>query len=159
MYFVDDDVRPTDLPETALRPHAAIEQTQEILICKNMPAELLLLPPREREIAYIVFDKEAVTAIEVCRLASKRMTNGAVRTMLMRLVRKGVIRRHRSGYGKTFLYVPAIPSAEVEDVAFRRLAEDFFNGSLDDAATAMRDYLSRLPCREGAKVGSLGTVS
>lgn len=132
--------------------HAAEHAKKQILAApreanlQRLPSELLLLPPREREIAQIIFNKGAVTAMEICGLTSGSISNGAVRTMLMRLLRKEVIRRHRSGYGKTFLYVPAGIEVDVNEVAFRRLAEDFFNGCLEEAAAAISSYLAR-PCR------------
>ena len=90
----------------------------------------------------MVQEKMVVTASEICVELDGRISNGAVRTMLTRLMRKGVLRRYRSGYGKTFLYVPAAAHGDLSELAFRRLAEDFFDGSIPEAANAITKLLS-----------------
>ena len=47
-----------------------------------------------------------------------------------------------SGYGKTLLYLPAIASADIVEIALKRVAEDFYQGSLFEAATAIHAFLA-----------------
>lgn len=70
------------------------------------------------------------------------VSNGSIRTMLGRLVRKGILKRRPSGYGKTFLYVAAIGPAAVVEIALKRVAEDFYQGSIFKAAAAIHTYLA-----------------
>ena len=90
---------------------------------------LTRLPPREQEIATIVYLNTNVTAKELEQALSYEITNSAIRCMLGRLVAKGVLRRRKS-HGKTFVYSPAVLLPEVQDRALERVAEDYFGGSL-----------------------------
>ena len=90
---------------------------------------LTRLPPREQEIATIVYLHTNVTAKELEDALAHEVGNSAIRCMLGRLVAKGVLRR-RKGQGKTFIYSPALALPDVQDRALERVAEDYFGGSL-----------------------------
>ena len=94
---------------------------------------LTKLPPREQEIAAIVYLHTNVTAKDLEAALSNEITNSAIRCMLGRLIAKGVLRRHK-GHGKTFIYSPALLLPDIQERALERVAEDYFGGSLYQAS-------------------------
>lgn len=102
---------------------------------------LTKLPPREQEVAAIVYLNTGITAIEVQAALSDDITNAAVRSMLNRLVSKGVLRRRKEG--KKFFYSPALLLSDIQDRAIERLADDFFGGSLVAAADRVAKLVHR----------------
>jgi predicted transcriptional regulator len=98
------------------------------------PAILSRLPPRERQVAAIVYRRGIATASDVCRLLPDAITNAAVRSMLSRLIAKGVVVRRRDG--KRFHYLPSLVDTEREQ-ALRRVSLRYFNGNLKQAAAAL----------------------
>ena len=107
----------------------------------DLPPAVRQLAPRERQVAALIYRKGALTAKEVgAHIGS--VSNGAIRTMLGRLVRKGILKCRHSGYGKTLLYLPAIASADIVEIALKRVAEDFYEGSVLDAAAAIHAFLA-----------------
>ncbi len=93
------------------------------------------LPPRERQVAEIVHQRGEASATEILDALPEPLSNGAVRSMLTRLQRKGVVRRRRDG--KRFVYLPAKANPAVRDAALRRVSREYFDGSLTRAADAM----------------------
>ena len=106
----------------------------------SLPREVEMLGRREREIATTVYLLRAATANEVCDNLSTLLTNASVRSMLNRLVAKGILKRILSG--NAFVYLPALTSSESRALALKRFAEDYFAGSVQQAAVAMRALLS-----------------
>lgn len=100
---------------------------------------LTRLPPREQEVATIVYLNTTITATEVEAALSSHITNSAVRSMLNRLVEKGVLQRHRSR--KKFYYSPALLLPEVQERALARVVCDFFGGSFTDASHRFVDLM------------------
>ena len=105
--------------------HAAVE----------LPREVRLLLWREREIATIVYELGAATAGEVLPRLSTHLENASVRSMLNRLVRKGILLRWRAG--NAFVYLPALTLGDSRRRALSRFADDYFSGSIQLAAAAM----------------------
>jgi predicted transcriptional regulator len=112
---------------------------------------LTRLPPREQEIAAIVYLHTDVTAKDLESALSNEITNSAIRCMLGRLVAKGVLKR-RKGPGKTFIYSPALLLPDVQERALERLAEDFFDGSLSQTSHRLLALVSK---REPQALGEL----
>ena len=96
----------------------------------------LRLAPRLEEIAAIVWQSSGVTAQDVQAALTTPLSNGAIRTMLGRLIKKGVIRRHSAGRYRTFVYYPAVAMSELRDQALKKLATEYFEGSLTRVAAA-----------------------
>ena len=98
----------------------------------SIPQQILALAPREREVATIVYGQGASTAKDVESCLSADLTNGAVRSMLCRLVAKGVLKRRwgSRGRGHQFIYMPALTAEDVKRKALRMLADRYFEGSL-----------------------------
>lgn len=103
------------------------------------PIEVEQLQWREREVAVIVYRLRAATANEVCAKLSARLRNASVRSMLNRLVAKGILKRTLSG--RAFVYLPALTSRDSRTLALRRFADDYFAGSVHVAARTMRSLL------------------
>ena len=97
-----------------------------------LPPQVRSLADREREVATIVYRRGASTAIDVETRLSAKITNAAVRSMLVRLTKKGVLVREGGtrGRGQQCVYLPAITLADVKERALRQLASRYFQGSL-----------------------------
>ena len=137
-------------PNRPLRHHAA--PSLQALVASSLGSPVLTrLPPREQEIATIVYLNTEVSAKELEAALSHEITNSAIRCMLGRLVAKGVLKR-RKAYGKTFVYSPAMMLPEVQDRALQRVAEEYFDGSLHQA---MHRLISLVEKREPATLHAL----
>jgi predicted transcriptional regulator len=107
----------------------------------ELPSAVRQLAPRERQVAVLIHSKGALTAKEVGAHIPE-VSHGAIRTMLGRLVRKGILKCRHSGYGKTLLYLPAIAPVDLVEIALKRVAEDFYEGSVVTAAAAIHAFLA-----------------
>jgi BlaI family transcriptional regulator, penicillinase repressor len=109
-----------------------------------LPPQVRALADREREVATIVYRRGASTAIEVENRLSPRITNAAVRSMLVRLIKKGILVRERGtrGRGQQCIYLPAITLADVKERAIRELAGRYFEGSLLTLALEALDFMA-----------------
>lgn len=105
----------------------------------RIPPQVQKLLRRERELATIVYVCGPLSAKGVGARLSAPISNSAVRSMLNRLVQKGILNRTPSGGGTGFLYVPAITA----ESALRQLSEEHFDGSLLNTAIALIALLKR----------------
>jgi BlaI family penicillinase repressor len=96
------------------------------------------LTRREREIldALLELGDEA-SAEEIREKLPNPPGYSAVRTMLVRLEGKGVIRHREKGL--RYVYSPTTPRSAVRRSALQRLVRVFFGGSPGDAVTALLD--------------------
>jgi predicted transcriptional regulator len=108
-----------------------------------LPPQVRALADREREVATIVYRRGASTAIEVETRLSPRITNAAVRSMLVRLTKKGILVRERGarGRGQQCVYLPAMTPADVKERAMRELAGRYFHGSLMTLVLEALDFI------------------
>jgi predicted transcriptional regulator len=108
-----------------------------------LPPQVLNLAERERQIASLIYLRGATTAKQLEELVEPKLSNGAVRSMLVRLVRKGILRRDwgKRGRGQQFIYMPVITSVEVKHRAIRQLSERYFDGSLLKVLVELVDVL------------------
>lgn len=111
---------------------------------KFTPPQLKKLAQREREVASIIYDRGPCTANEVQTCLSVQISNGAVRSMLVRLVRKGILERRwgKRGRGHEYLYLPAIMPADVKQRALIELTENYFDGSLTAVAMGVLELIN-----------------
>lgn len=93
------------------------------------------LPRREREVFEVVCGLEEATASAVRAGLTDPPSDSAVRTLLGRLVSKGLVRHHT--VNQAYVYSPAPVAAEVAETALNRLVRTFFDGSAASAATAL----------------------
>lgn len=93
------------------------------------------LPRREREVFEILCSLQEATASAVRGAMSDPPTDSAVRTLLSRLVAKGLV-EHRT-VNQAYVYSPATQTDTVAETALQRLVQTFFHGSAASAATAL----------------------
>jgi predicted transcriptional regulator len=93
------------------------------------------LPRREREIFEIVCSAGEATAADVRASMQDPPSQSAVRTLLVRLEGRGML-RHRQAR-QSYVYAPVPQAAKVRESALRQMVRTFFNGSAASAATAL----------------------
>lgn len=96
------------------------------------------LPQRLRQIAGVVSTLGEAAASDVLDHVEAPLSSSAVRSMLQRLVAKGVLSSRVEG--KRYIYRPAWSSTELREALLRRLAAQHFAGSLP----AMAGELTRI---------------
>lgn len=105
-----------------------------------LPREVQLLLRREREVATIVYALGAATANDVLARLEVRLANASVRSMLNRLVAKGILMRSLAG--RRFIYLPRLSASDSMRRALFQFADDYFGGSLEAAAQAMQEIVA-----------------
>ena len=100
------------------------------------------LPPRERQIVNLLYERGEMAVSEVCESLPDKPSGSAVRTMLKRLEDKGFVRRHDSERG--FLYSPVVRDDVARRSALSEIVRVFFNGSPAGAASALLGMTDRL---------------
>jgi len=93
------------------------------------------LPRREREVFEILCGLEEATASAVRNAMSDPPSDSAVRTLLARLVSKGLV-THRTA-NQAYVYAPTPRAEAVAETALQKLVQTFFQGSAASAATAL----------------------
>jgi predicted transcriptional regulator len=101
-----------------------------------------------------IYTKGEATGAEVLAGLPDPPGYSAVRAMLRILEEKGHL-KHREEGGK-YVYGPTTPRGQAAQMAFRRVLETFFGGSLESAVAAhLTDPRSRLSAEEMARLKSL----
>ncbi len=93
------------------------------------------LPPRERQIVDMLYERGALSVAEVCEALPDRLSGSAVRAMFKRLEDKGFVQRADSERG--FLYRPVLSDTVAKKSALSEIVRVFFNGSPASAASAL----------------------
>ena len=93
------------------------------------------LPPREREIVDILYERGASTVTEIGEALPAELSGSAIRAMLKRLEAKGFVVREASDRG--FLYAPSVEEKTASKSALTQVVRVFFNGSATSAAAAL----------------------
>jgi len=96
---------------------------------------------RERSVADLVYERGLVTAAEIESELGHTLKNATIRSMLNRLVGKGILNRQDCGFRRTFIYGPAITDASAKDALLQQFACDFFDGSVERLAQALAAHL------------------
>ena len=96
---------------------------------------LSTLPPRERQIVDILYERGASSVAEIGEALASEVTGSAIRAMLKRLEDKGFVARQASDRG--FLYAPKVSERAARKSALSQVVRVFFNGSAVGAATAL----------------------
>src|SRR5438046_6886140 len=100
------------------------------------------LPPRERQIVDILYERGALPVAEICDALPDQLSGSAVRAMLKRLEDKGFVQRADSDRG--FLYSPVVSDAVAKKSALSDIVKTFFNGSPASAASALLGMSEKL---------------
>jgi predicted transcriptional regulator len=93
------------------------------------------LPPRERQIVDILYQRGALAVADICEALPDALSGSAVRAMLKRLEDKGFVQRSESERG--YLYSPVLSDSVAKKSALSEIVRVFFNGSPASAASAL----------------------
>ena len=111
------------------------------------------LPPRERQIVDILYERGPVAVSDICEALPDRLSGSAVRAMLKRLEDKGYVTRADSERG--YLYSPAVSDTLAKKSALSEIVRVFFNGSPASAASALLGMSDRLKDDELSELGAM----
>jgi len=100
------------------------------------------LPPRERQIVDILYERGPLPVADICDALPDQLSGSAVRAMLKRLEDKGFVRRSESDRG--FLYSPVLSENAAKKSALSDIVKTFFNGSPANAASALLGMSNKL---------------
>ena len=100
------------------------------------------LPPRERQIVDILYERGALAVADICEALPDALSGSAVRAMLKRLEYKGFVQRSESERG--YLYSPVLSDSVAKKSALSEIVRVFFNGSPASAASALLGMSDRL---------------
>jgi predicted transcriptional regulator len=104
------------------------------------------LPPRERQIVDILYERGGLPVADICDALPDRLSGSAVRAMLKRLEDKGFVTRSESERG--YVYSPAVSDSLAKKSALSEIVRVFFNGSPASAATALLGMSKQLETDE-----------
>ncbi|MCX8476033.1 MAG: BlaI/MecI/CopY family transcriptional regulator [Sphingomonas sp.] len=104
------------------------------------------LPRREREVFEVLCSLGEGTAAAVRGTLADPPSDSAVRTLLSRLVAKGLV-AHRT-VNQAYVYAPAEQAGAVAETALQRIVQTFFRGSAASAATALLGMEPKLTSEE-----------
>lgn len=104
------------------------------------------LPPREREIVDLLYERGPMAVTDICETLPDRLSGSAVRAMLKRLEDKGYVERTPSDHG--FLYRPSVADSDARESVLSQVVRVFFNGSPVSAATALLGMSDQLDAKE-----------
>ena len=104
------------------------------------------LPPRERQIVDILYERGPSVVGEISEALDKEVTGSAIRAMLKRLEDKGVVAREHSERG--FVYAPALSESSARKSALGQVVKTFFNNSPVGAVSALLGMQDRLETKE-----------
>ena len=100
------------------------------------------LPPRERQIVDLLYERGALAVADICDALPDQLSGSAVRAMLKRLEDKGFVQRSESERG--YLYSPSLSDSVAKKSALSEIVKTFFNGSPASAASALLGMSDRL---------------
>lgn len=104
------------------------------------------LPPRERQIVDLLYQRGEMAVNDICDALPDRLSGSAVRAMLKRLEDKGFVARQASERG--FLFSPTVPDDKASETALGHVVRTFFNGSAASAASALLGMSEKLATDE-----------
>ena len=95
------------------------------------------LSRRERQIMDVLYSNGRATAAEVQSAIPDAPSYSAVRAMLRILEEKGHVRHEQDG--PRYVYVPTVPRENAKRSALRHMLHTFFDGSAEQAISALLD--------------------
>lgn len=107
---------------------------------------LATLPPRERQLVDMLYERGASTVAELGEALGGELSGSAIRAMLTRLERKGFVAREQSDRG--FLYAPRVGEKAARRSVLGEVVRVFFNGSPASAAVALLGMNEKLEPQE-----------
>jgi len=104
------------------------------------------LPPRERQIVDILYERGALPVADIAEALPDQISGSALRTMLKRLEDKGFVQRTDSDRG--FVYSPTVSETAAKKSALSEIVRVFFDGSPASAASALLGMSDKLDTDE-----------
>lgn len=104
------------------------------------------LPPRERQIVDVLYERGPLPVAEICDALPVELSGSAVRAMLKRLENKGFVQRSDSERG--YIYSPVVSETAAKKSALSEIVRVFFNGSPASAASALLGMSDKLDPNE-----------
>ena len=104
---------------------------------KRLPDRSQSLSRRERQIVDILYAQGRGTAAEVQAQLPDPPSYSAVRAMLRILEEKGHVRHEQDG--PRYVYLPTVARESAKRSAMRHMLQTFFNGSAEQAISALLD--------------------
>jgi len=103
----------------------------------SLPPQVERLAWRQRELATIVYSLGAATVKDVQARASSEISDTTVRSILRRMVAKGILRRQGDGKGHSqeLVYAPAITDEMTRQAILIQIADLYFEGSVARVAS------------------------
>ena len=92
---------------------------------------------RERQILDILYERGRSTAAEVHQRLPDAPSYSSVRTLLRILEEKGHVRHEQEG--PRYVFIPKVPRDKAKQSALKRLISTFFDGSAEQAISALLD--------------------
>ncbi|HET6847112.1 MAG TPA: BlaI/MecI/CopY family transcriptional regulator, partial [Anaerolineales bacterium] len=100
------------------------------------------LPPRERQIVDVLYQRGPLPVADICDALPVQLSGSAVRAMLKRLEDKGYVQRSDSDRG--YLFSPVVSDTVAKKSALSEIVRVFFDGSPASAASALLGMSDRL---------------
>ena len=100
------------------------------------------LPPRERQIVDILYERGPLIVAEISDALPDQLSGSAIRAMLKRLEDKGFVQRNDSERG--FLYSPVVSETAAKKSVLTEIVRVFFDGSPASAASALLGMSEKL---------------
>jgi len=104
------------------------------------PEQLGNLSWRERQVVEAVYARGQATAAEVQEVLPDPPSYSAVRALLAKLERKGLLRHVEEG--AKYVYLPVVPRTAARESVLERMVNTFFDGSATKAVAALLDMRS-----------------
>lgn len=107
-------------------------------VSSALPAEFNSLGTRQRELFRLIYAQGGATLQQLHDgIPNPPPSVCGLRTLLRRMMSKGLVRARRSGRHSELLYLPSASSSGVRLCAFDRIAKEHFRGSKYRAAEAL----------------------
>ena len=117
-----------------------------------LSSELEGFHPRQRELLRVILTSGGATVREIhAQIPEAPPSICGIRTLLNRLVHKGVLRSRRSGRHSEVIYLPTATDSFVQMRAFDRITHAHFGGSKSKAF----QLLERLAANDVGRVGDV----
>jgi len=97
----------------------------------------ITLSRRERQIMDIIYQRKQASVWEVLDNLPDPPSYSAVRALMRILEEKGHLKHTKKG--ARFIYIPTVSRAQASRSAIKRVLRTFFNGSVEQAVSAMLD--------------------
>ena len=104
------------------------------------------LPPRERQIVDILYQRGPLPVADISSALPDQLSGSALRTMLKRLEDKGFVSRSESDRG--YLHSPTVSETAAKKSALSEIVRVFFDGSPANAASALLGMSEKLKDNE-----------